>query len=993
MSIVEDAHSLIRFLGTYRQIPGDTQTGKYSFSADDLRRHLDWELERLNDAVDYLRVSDLSHLAYVKTEQAAHPYSFVSIELTIQGRAYVEEPGLEGVSSRSPASPARQVVREARPRVDVAILSIKEEEFRAVLDAFPEDVGLHVGPTSHRHYNLRSADAGGGAQYQVAIVRHGEQGTGEAQNVARDLLEELQPALILVVGIAGGVPSDDLTLGDVVLSLQISDYTLHLRKEGTETEYSTAGGPIAREISGSVVNLPAREADLGDWTSGLPPRPPVEPDEANLYGPEDWKKRVRDSVNRHFGRKPRTKPRFASGVLGSSDALIKDANVLIAWLKTSRNLLAVEMESAGVYRATRDRCPMVAIRGLSDVVGLKRDERWTQYACRSAAAFARAYLRTTPTPLCTNQHENGHSRPARTAEADPNAAASVGPSARPGAPSQELTKRLLAIAILLAGAAIGALLISRRLSNVRGPSTGAAPPPLLSTQDGSPTAGCSSTCKGWCDGQRCVTPVQLADGQFGAQGLTLLRGGELAWATKGIQEWPVIQAISIDGGTARRLAVGPGWPSIVAADNQSVYWVEPQSGAVATVRRDGHGQRTLWRGKGSPNGLALGDSLVCWTEQGTGTIACIPKRGGDRRVLADAQPSPLGVTVVGEHVIWANMGTSDIGYLDGAIKRVRLDGSMEAETLAARQAQASILAMAGERLLWVSVGPNSVRQLMSLALNKLPNSSPERIAWLGQTPVTSLATDSTRVYWTIQASRPGGLIQGLNFSDRTPFVIASDQDVPWGLQVDEKAIYWTTAGNGPNSPGALMRIERPPSFRDQPQPTTALGGQPERQTEQPEPLVMPSKGGIEAGRDVIVHGNVNITNIMPGRPSYADLHDDVAAAVISVSFKDKPKFPHWAAIRVSANKYDHPEVYLKLTANTEIEDRGTLQREHWPGGSVTMEADRFRGRVWEHTETSPGLRPGKPWVVVLYARQPVTIVEVTFEDRSAWRELTQDLQR
>jgi hypothetical protein len=85
-----------------------------------------------------------------------------------------------------------------------------------------------------------------------------------------------------------------------------------------------------------------------------------------------------------------------SGAIGSSDGLIKDPQVLIAWLRTARNLLAVEMESAGVHKAARDRCSWLAIRGISDIVGLERNEDWTLYAAATAAAFARAYLRTSP---------------------------------------------------------------------------------------------------------------------------------------------------------------------------------------------------------------------------------------------------------------------------------------------------------------------------------------------------------------------------------------------------------------------------------------------------------------------------------------------------------------------------------------------------------------------------------------------------------------------
>jgi hypothetical protein len=57
------------------------------------------------------------------------------------------------------------------------------------------------------------------------------------------------------------------------------------------------------------------------------------------------------------------------------------------------------MESGGVYRALRERCPMLPIRGISDIVGLQRSEQWIGFACTSAAAFARAFLRTRPVPV------------------------------------------------------------------------------------------------------------------------------------------------------------------------------------------------------------------------------------------------------------------------------------------------------------------------------------------------------------------------------------------------------------------------------------------------------------------------------------------------------------------------------------------------------------------------------------------------------------------
>jgi nucleoside phosphorylase len=51
------------------------------------------------------------------------------------------------------------------------------------------------------------------------------------------------------------------------------------------------------------------------------------------------------------------------------------------------------MESAGVYiPCQRNNIPVLAIRGISDIVGWKRDEAWTLYACHTAAAYARMLI-------------------------------------------------------------------------------------------------------------------------------------------------------------------------------------------------------------------------------------------------------------------------------------------------------------------------------------------------------------------------------------------------------------------------------------------------------------------------------------------------------------------------------------------------------------------------------------------------------------------------
>jgi len=287
----------------------------------------------------------------------------------------------------------------ARKNVDIGILTVRDDEFRAVLNVFPSDVGVYDG--ANRVYALRHAEAGNGEHYTIAVLRQSEQGNGEAQDAARDLIEDLGPDLVLVVGIAGGLPSDDVKLGDVVLSTRIQDFTVEARKAGEDPTYATAGGPIAKALATRISNLAGRETELGDWTTDLPPQPAVIwTRKGQLYGPLAWRRELRAKLEYHYGKgsTPRA-PAYVAGPIASSDRLVKDPVLLFPWIATARNILAVEMESGGVFRAARERCPMLAIRGISDIVGLKRADAWTKFACASAAAFTRAFLHTRPIPV------------------------------------------------------------------------------------------------------------------------------------------------------------------------------------------------------------------------------------------------------------------------------------------------------------------------------------------------------------------------------------------------------------------------------------------------------------------------------------------------------------------------------------------------------------------------------------------------------------------
>src|SRR5713226_9418343 len=100
------------------------------------------------------------------------------------------------------------------PPIHFGIVTILPEEFGPLLDHFPTSRTV----TGAREYNLSAVPNRSGFTFNVAIVAAGERGTGEAQSITHDLLGDLEPRWVLLVGIAGARPDRGFTLGDVILA-------------------------------------------------------------------------------------------------------------------------------------------------------------------------------------------------------------------------------------------------------------------------------------------------------------------------------------------------------------------------------------------------------------------------------------------------------------------------------------------------------------------------------------------------------------------------------------------------------------------------------------------------------------------------------------------------------------------------------------------------------------------------------------------------------
>jgi nucleoside phosphorylase len=86
---------------------------------------------------------------------------------------------------------------------------------------------------------------------------------------ARDLLDDLSPRFVLVVGIAGGASSPGFSLGDVVISSRIVDTSVEAVRDGGSRTYAHGGGPLAPEAAGLAADIKAMIADgeLDGWNT------------------------------------------------------------------------------------------------------------------------------------------------------------------------------------------------------------------------------------------------------------------------------------------------------------------------------------------------------------------------------------------------------------------------------------------------------------------------------------------------------------------------------------------------------------------------------------------------------------------------------------------------------------------------------------------------------------------------------------------------------
>jgi nucleoside phosphorylase len=257
---------------------------------------------------------------------------------------------------------------------------------------------------------------GGISEHNIVITSlpAGRQGHTSAAVAAQQTMAKF-PSIkyILLVGIAGGVPSDknDIRLGDVVVSFPDGKYggvvQYDFGKDREQFEHNGQTNSVPQQL---LAYLNALKLRHGRNRNTKPKY--LEYLEAQMTGlkkPDSSSDRLFPASYDHQGgsdctacnekeaqrREAREGPRVHYGLIASGNRVIRNAEQRDRYNQDHGGIiLAYEMEAAGLMNFT----PCLVIRGISDYADSHKPlgKGWNAYAAAVAAAYAREFIEKMP---------------------------------------------------------------------------------------------------------------------------------------------------------------------------------------------------------------------------------------------------------------------------------------------------------------------------------------------------------------------------------------------------------------------------------------------------------------------------------------------------------------------------------------------------------------------------------------------------------------------
>ncbi|MGJ6963015.1 hypothetical protein ACSDR0_14000 [Streptosporangium sp. G11] len=247
-------------------------------------------------------------------------------------------------------------------RADVGVITVLGKEAKAVYEV----LGLQRARNGNLPFfegtvNVRDAVT------RVAAIRALSQGQRSTVMAFDHLRRNYNPAVVVLVGVGGGIHSD-VEIGDVVVTPRVVYYDL--RKETPDGQRRRGEEREAPAAIGHAINSFFIDYDE----------------------PADFQTTDPKGITREY--------RALTGPIGSGEAVIADAeSEIIRYLKAFNDkILAVDMEAGGLTQAfhEQDGAPAVrgwvVVRGISDDASPTKNDGYHDIAARHAATVLHTLL-------------------------------------------------------------------------------------------------------------------------------------------------------------------------------------------------------------------------------------------------------------------------------------------------------------------------------------------------------------------------------------------------------------------------------------------------------------------------------------------------------------------------------------------------------------------------------------------------------------------------
>jgi nucleoside phosphorylase len=209
-------------------------------------------------------------------------------------------------------------------------------------------------------------------EFNLLVVPAGKMGNTRSSNVTSALLEKFEPDNIVVMGIAGSL-TNDLQPGDVFIPDRVNEYLANSAAIGADNwEFQTSGNHFItspRLINRFQLFSSTKKTYFENWKSSTVTNSNTLIDTQLQSSLKDSSIEIRDNCRLHVGD---DKSLASGSAVGKGKAFVN-------WIKSDvdRKLIAIEMESAGVYDAALIRTPTpraIAIRGISDFADERKEK-------------------------------------------------------------------------------------------------------------------------------------------------------------------------------------------------------------------------------------------------------------------------------------------------------------------------------------------------------------------------------------------------------------------------------------------------------------------------------------------------------------------------------------------------------------------------------------------------------------------------------------------